>query len=93
MANRESRSSWKAFLLALRASGLHGVERVVADDHAGLRAAIREGLAEAAVQRCYVTSSRMRSLTCRARRTTIAVRSCAGCPTAAVVVKTSLIRA
>jgi transposase-like protein len=54
MANRESRSSWKDFLLALRARGLHGVEFVVADDHAGLRAAIREGLAEAAYQRCYV---------------------------------------
>ena len=34
--------------------GLHGVELVVADDHAGLRAAIREVLAEAAYQRCYV---------------------------------------
>jgi len=54
MANRESRSSWKDFLLALRRRGLHGVELVVADDHAGLRAAIREVLAEAAFQRCYV---------------------------------------
>lgn len=54
MANRESRSSWKDFLLALKARGLHGVEFVVADDHAGLRAAIREVLAEAAYQRCYV---------------------------------------
>ena len=33
---------------------LHGVEFVVADDHAGLRAALREALAEAAYQRCYV---------------------------------------
>jgi transposase-like protein len=54
MANRESRSSWKDFLLALKARGLHGVEFVVADDHAGLRAAIREVLADAAYQRCYV---------------------------------------
>ena len=54
MANRESRSSWKDFLLALRQRGLNGVELVVADDHAGLRAAIREVLAEAAFQRCYV---------------------------------------
>src|ERR1700747_3718124 len=30
------------------------VEFVVADDHAGLRAALREVLAEAAHQRCYV---------------------------------------
>lgn len=54
MANRESRSSWKDFLLALKARGLHGVEFVVADDHAGLRAALGEVLTEAAYQRCYV---------------------------------------
>src|SRR5262245_30412213 len=54
LANRESRSSWRDFLLALKARGLHGVEFVVADDHAGLRAALREVLAEAAYQRCYV---------------------------------------
>jgi putative transposase len=54
LANRESRSSWKDFLLGLRERGLHGLEFVVADDHAGLRAAIREVLSEAAFQRCYV---------------------------------------
>src|SRR5213080_4097222 len=54
LANRESRSSWRDFLLRLKARGLHGVEFVVADDHAGLRAALRETLAEAAYQRCYV---------------------------------------
>jgi transposase-like protein len=35
LANRESRSSWRDFLLGLKARGLHGVEFVVADDHAG----------------------------------------------------------
>jgi len=54
MANRESHSSWKDFLVVLRKRGLHGVEFVVADDHAGLRAAVREVLTEAAFQRCYV---------------------------------------
>jgi len=54
MANRESRSSWKDFLLALKARGLHGVEFVVTDDHPGLKAAIREVLTETAWQRCYV---------------------------------------
>src|SRR5687767_4496552 len=69
LANRESRSSWKDFLLGLRERGLpwggsaappsggsgagRGLEFVVADDHAGLRAAIREVLPEAAFQRCY----------------------------------------
>ena len=37
--------------MGLKARGLHGVEFVVADDHAGLRAALREVLAEAAYQR------------------------------------------
>ena len=54
LANRESRSSWKDFLVALRDRGLHGVEYVVADDHAGLRAAVREVLPDAWFQRCYV---------------------------------------
>lgn len=54
LANRESRSSWRDFLLDLRERGLAGVEFVVADDHAGLKAAIREVLPEAAYQRCYV---------------------------------------
>lgn len=54
MANRESRSSWKDLLLGMRKRGLHGVEFIVADDHAGLRAAVREVLPEAAFQRCYV---------------------------------------
>jgi transposase-like protein len=54
MANRESRSSWKDFLIQMKTRGLHGVEFIVADDHAGLRAAIREVLPEAAYQRCYV---------------------------------------
>ena len=54
LANRESRSSWRDFLLGLRERGLAGVEFVVADDHAGLKRAIREVLPEAAYQRCYV---------------------------------------
>ena len=54
LANRESISSWKEFLLGLRTRGLSGVELVVTDDHAGLRAAIAEVLPEAAWQRCYV---------------------------------------
>jgi putative transposase len=53
MANRESRSSWKDFLLDLRRRGLRDVEFAVADDHASLRSAVREVLTEAAFQRCY----------------------------------------
>jgi transposase-like protein len=54
LAHRESRSSWRDFLLGLRERGLSGVEFVVTDDHAGLRQAIVEILPEAAWQRCYV---------------------------------------
>lgn len=54
LANRESRSSWKDFLLRLKERGLSGVEFVVSDDHAGLKRAVGEVLAEAAWQRCYV---------------------------------------
>jgi transposase-like protein len=54
LANRESRSSWRDFLLELRQRGLSGVEFVVSDDHAGLKQAIVEVLPEAAWQRCYV---------------------------------------
>jgi transposase-like protein len=85
LANRESRSSWRDFLLGLKARGLHGVEFVVADDHAGLRAALREVLAEAAYQRCYVHFLR-NALDYVPRRVDdemTACRSCAGCMTGA----------
>ena len=54
LANRESRSSWREFLLGLKARGLRGVEFVVSDDHDGLKKAIAECLSGAAWQRCYV---------------------------------------
>jgi len=54
LANRESRSTWKDFLVRLKERGLSGVEFVVSDDHAGLKRAIGEVLPEAAWQRCYV---------------------------------------
>jgi putative transposase len=54
LANRESTTSWREFLLALKQRGLRGVELAVSDDHAGLKQAIVEILPEAAWQRCYV---------------------------------------
>ena len=54
LANRESHSSWKDFLWALKERGLCGVEFVVSDDHAGLKKAITGVVTEAAWQRCYV---------------------------------------
>ena len=79
-AGRAGRTSCSA----CRRAGLHGVEFVVVDDHAGLKArdprgAARGGLASAAT----CTSSATRSTTCRARPTTTACRSCAGSTTGA----------
>lgn len=54
LANRESASSWKEFLLKLKQRGLEGVICVISDDHPGLRKAIAEVLPEAMWQRCYV---------------------------------------
>ena len=42
------------FVNGLKARGLHGVEFVVSDDHAGLKRAVAELLPEAVRQRCYV---------------------------------------
>jgi len=54
LANRESTTSWREFLLGLKQRGLRGVELVVSDDHAGLKQAIVEILPEAVWQRCWV---------------------------------------
>ena len=54
LANRESESSWKDFLLDLRQRGLSGVEFIVSDNHSGLKRAIAEVVPDATWQRCYV---------------------------------------
>ena len=54
LAQRESATSWKDFLVALKARGLTGVLLTISDDHPGLKKAIAEVLPEAAWQRCYV---------------------------------------
>jgi putative transposase len=54
MANRESATSWKEFLLGLKRRGLRGAIFAVSDDHPGLKRAIIEVLPEAYWQRCYV---------------------------------------
>ena len=54
LAHRESITSWREFLLGLKARGLRGVRLAVSDDHQGLKRAVAEVLPEAAWQRCYV---------------------------------------
>jgi putative transposase len=47
LANRESSSSWKEFLLRLKSRALRGVTFVVSDDHPGLKSAIAQVLPQA----------------------------------------------
>jgi putative transposase len=54
LAGRESATTWRDFLLGLKARGLDGVRMAVTDDHAGLKRALAEVLPAAAWQRCYV---------------------------------------
>jgi putative transposase len=48
----EQEAHWKAFLKALKDRGLHGVQLVISDDHAGLGAARRAILGSVPWQRC-----------------------------------------
>jgi transposase-like protein len=84
LAHRESRSSWRDFLLALKGRGLHGVEFVVADDHAGLRQRCARFWRRQRISAAMCISSGTRSTTCRAGSTTTACRSCAGYMTGAI---------
>ena len=54
LANRESTTSWRDFLVGLKQRGLCGVHLVVTDDHEGLKKAVAEVLPTALWQRCYV---------------------------------------
>lgn len=50
----ESEASWSELLRQLTERGLRGVQLVIADEHAGLAAAVRRWLPEARRQRCVV---------------------------------------
>jgi putative transposase len=52
VALSEAEVHWRAFLESLQVRGMRGVEYVVSDDHAGLRAARRAVLGGAKWQRC-----------------------------------------
>ncbi len=58
VALSEAEVHWRAFLESLQARGMRGVEDVVSDDHAGLRAARRAVLGGATWQRCRVHLAR-----------------------------------
>jgi transposase-like protein len=54
IGTQESEASWAGLLAELVERGLSGVLMVIADEHAGLRAAVRKALPEARQQRCTV---------------------------------------
>jgi len=54
IGTQESEASWAGLLGELIERGLSGVRLVVADEHAGLRLAVRKALPEASKQRCTV---------------------------------------
>ena len=58
LANRESDISWRNFMLGLKTRGLHGVQYIVSDNHAGLKKAIQEVIPEALWQRCWANSAK-----------------------------------
>ena len=78
LAKRESRSSWRDFLLQLRERGLSGVEFVVSDDHAGLWQAIRECCPRRPGSAATYTSSGTHWTMSPAKSTMTAYGSCAG---------------
>jgi putative transposase len=54
VGDSEDGAFWTAFLRSLKARGLHGVQLVISDSHAGLKAATGSVLLGAAWQRCRV---------------------------------------
>lgn len=78
MGPSESEASWAGVFHDLVERGLHGVQYVVADEHAGLVSALRRYFPEAAHQRCQVhyqrnalakvTSERLQSATSQGLR-------------------------
>jgi transposase-like protein len=74
----EAEVHWREFLASLQERGLHGVEMVTSDDHAGLRAALAARMPGVAWQRCqfhlqqnaqaYVPRQAMKAAVARALR-------------------------
>ncbi len=54
IGTEESEASWSELLMQLLERGLSGVQLVIADEHAGLAAAVRRFLPEVSRQRCTV---------------------------------------
>ena len=71
VANRESSTSWKDFLLGLKRRGLQGVIFVGSDDHPGLKRAIMEVLRKPTGSAATSISCVTHSIIYRAKAATI----------------------
>jgi transposase-like protein len=69
VADTESEATYQQLFRALKARGLKGVELVVSDEHAGLKAAVARHFQGASWQRCQVHTIRTQSGFGRCRRT------------------------
>ena len=58
LADAETHSSWRDFLLSLRARGLSGMRMFTSDAHDGLAAAVQDVFPDAAWQRCQAHFTR-----------------------------------
>jgi len=58
VGDSEDEAFWRGFLTALKRRGLHGVQLVISDQHAGLVAALRRCFQGVAHQRCRVHFAR-----------------------------------
>jgi putative transposase len=72
LASRESISSWKEFVLALKQRGLNGVDLVVSDDHPGFARLYAKRCQKQLGNAAMSISCAMRSISYRERPTTSA---------------------
>ena len=91
LANRESQTSWREFLLGLKQRGLRGVELVVSDDHAGLARRSSRCCRKRPGSAATCISCATPWTICRARPTTTACRNCAGSTRGAMPARRSMI--
>ena len=89
LSNRESRSSWTAFLTGLKARGLHGSSSSCRTTMRGSNARSRNCCPRRCGSAATCISCAMPWTICLARPTTIAARSCAGSTTGAISKKPS----
>jgi putative transposase len=67
VALSEAEAHWREFFKSLQSRGLHGVELIVSDDHAGLKAARKAVFPGIPWQSASFTYNRMPRLMCQRR--------------------------